>query len=243
VAAKRGIVVEHCLWLTPSCGGVVKFNSGGNYFWAHGNECTLIEPAPEETPVLHDPRVGDMVTFLSDGMRVTGKCFDVSLRGDTFYVFDGSCNWYVTRDMLDTEPSPSIEATKPAPVESTADPRPCATCGLIESCRCGERRAEALRQAEEAAKREIYRAFNTNVERYVQDHMPRAKVVTDHRPQEHEDTIALMAWVSCDGVERAFVIDSAKLGTAVDRAYDAVMDIQRELGRRVGRVMAKETLL
>jgi hypothetical protein len=184
-----------------------------------------------------------MVTFLSDGMRVTGKCFDVSLRGDTFYVFDGSCNWYVTRDMLDTEPSPAIEATKPAPVESTSEPLPCATCGLTESCRCGERRAEALRQAEEAAKREIYRAFHADVERYVQDHMPRAKVVTDHRPQEHGTTIALMARVSCDGVERAFVIDSAKLGTAVDRAYDAVMDIQRELGRRVGRVMAKETLL
>jgi hypothetical protein len=73
--------------------------------------------------------------------------------------------------------------------------------------------------------------------------MPRAKVVTDHRPQEHGDTIALTAWVSCDGVERSFVIDSSKMRVAVDRAYDAVMDIQREMGRRMGRVMAKETLL
>jgi hypothetical protein len=181
-----------------------------------------------------------MVTFLSDGMTVTGKCHSVFAGGAM--VCDGSCDWRVTRDMIeaaepkqDTEPSPSIEATKPAPVESTSEPLPCATCGLTESCRCGERRAEAIRQAQEAAKREIYRAFNTNVERYVQDHMPRAKVVTDHRPKEHSATIALMAWVSCDGVERSLVIDSAEMGMVASRLRDAVMGIQREIGRRAGR--------
>jgi hypothetical protein len=77
--------------------------------------------------------------------------------------------------------------------------------------------------------------FRAEVERYVRHHMPRAKVVTDHRPQETGETIALMAWVSCDGVERSLVIDSAEMGMVASRLRDAVMCIQREIGRRAGR--------